>query len=119
MRETILEPAKLHIAAKVNSSSTNVVTTAQAQDSSSQHIENVVAQLDSVSVQPAPAPSVVAMASAPGEDSSNSSDSQQIWQEKELVDSWALLVGKHCNSLFEGTAADHVSQVRPIFLAYK
>ena len=28
-------------------------------------------------------------------------------------------MGKHHNSLFEGTAAEHVSQVRPIFLAYK
>ena len=90
---------------------------------SSQHADNVDALSDSVPTQFTPTPSVAAMAlasgSAPGEDSTNSSDSQQIQPEKELADSWASLVGKHSNSFFEGTAAEHVSQVRPIFLAYK
>ena len=74
MRQTILELAKLHLMAKVNSSSTTV--TAQAQ--CSQHVENVTAYLDSMSAQPAPTPSVVAMASAPSEDSTDLSNSQQI-----------------------------------------
>ena len=39
--------------------------------------------------------------------------------EKNPVDSWASLAGKNVDLLFHGIAAEHVSQVRPIFLAYK
>ncbi len=49
----------------------------------------------------------------------DSSDEQHITTEKEPVDTWASLTGKHRDSLFVGTVSEHVSQVRPIFLAYK
>ncbi len=34
------------------------------------------------------------------------------------VDSWAQVTGRTHASLFSGTASDHVTQIRPIFLAY-
>ena len=89
--------------------------------------------LDSVSaLAPAHAPahslSITAMAATPSsiptlatEDSSDSSSDLRptTLVEKEPINTWASLVGKNNPTLFEGTAAEHVSQVRPIFLAYK
>ena len=34
------------------------------------------------------------------------------------VDSWAQIAGKTHTSLFSGTASNHVTQIRPVFLAY-
>ncbi len=34
------------------------------------------------------------------------------------VDSWAQIAGKTHESLFTGTASEHITQVRPVFLAY-
>ncbi len=37
----------------------------------------------------------------------------------EPVDTWASITGKQYDSLFTGMASEHVSQVHPMFVAYK
>ena len=37
----------------------------------------------------------------------------------EPMDTWASITGKQYDSLFTGIASEHVSQVCPIFVAYK
>ncbi len=39
-------------------------------------------------------------------------------RDNQLVDSWAQVIGRTHVSLFSGTASDHVTQIRPVFLAY-
>ncbi len=38
--------------------------------------------------------------------------------EGQLVDSWAQIAGKTHESLLTGTASEHVTKIRPVFLAY-
>ena len=119
MRQTILELAKLQLTAKVNSAS-NVETNTTLNVISSEAFPPLTAQCTIVNQ--------LGMAEVSGlqdvsqqMDLTSSSDKQmqRTMVEKDPVNSWASLAGKNVDSLFHGTAAEHVSQVRPIFLAYK
>ncbi len=117
MRQIILEPAKLRLAAKVNSTSstesntTPNVTSSEAFPPLTAYC-TVANQLGMVSGSKDPSQQM---------DSTSSSDEQMqpTRPEKNPVDSWASLAGKNIDSLFHRTLAEHILQVRPIFLVYK
>ena len=110
MRQTILDPGKLHITAKANISKPTVGSNAPS--SSNTHISlndvhtnaPIVAPLTSTADR---SEMVTAQVSQPGlsSTSADSLDEQHIVTEKEPVDSWASLTSKHQDSLFVGTAS--------------
>ncbi len=110
MRQTILEPAKFRLLAKVNSAS--------SVDS------NITPNVTSSEVFP-PLTAQCTVANQPGmaevSESTNGLNILLWWTDstKNPVDSWASLAGKNVDSLFHRTAAEYVLQVRPIILAYK
>ncbi len=124
MRQTILDPVKLCITAKVNISKPTVGSNAPS--SSNTHIGLNDVHPNAPVVTPLTSTAdgsemATAQVSQPGLSSTSVDllDEQHVMTEKEPVDTWASLTGKHHDSLFVGTASECVSQVRPIFLAYK
>ncbi len=99
MRQTILDLAKLRITAKANITKPNVILNALSSDA---HVGLIIAHPNAPSVAPLTSTAdssemVTAQVSQPGMSltSTDLSDEQHVVTEKELVDTWVSLTGKH------------------------
>ncbi len=125
MRQTILELAKLQLVVQGEAAKCKVSTLLQPD-------AQVETQLHAGAMSQEHFPPLVTKLAGTTEvmaDASATDSSADEWPVEAAAaaagglcdspDTWASITGKQYYSLFTGTALDHVSQVHPIFVAYK